>query len=776
MKRRYLLVPGAIVLVLIILTVAVMFFIWDSVSYDGTITTEVRSTVRIQRDTSGIPHIRSDNLTDAYYAMGFVHAQDRIMSMELLRLLAQGRYCEYTEDDKLLMDRLLRSLNFSEKGSTLFEKLDEVSREYLESYTEGINYFKRKRLNELLLTSTIPDDLWSPSEVLSIMLFLNWSNDFLSNREILFPVFEEYKYEVLRYFLRDDRVFLYGREDMDALSFLRNVRDDLIKILGPFGTMDRGLAFAIPSSLTQDDVPVLSFNLEHSMNVYPSWYPLAITADNRKIQGYTYAGLPFFYAGTTDNYSYVILSLMVDTQFFFRERIRKVEDKYQYYDNGRWQDFTTRLDIFKKGREDDKSNRRIFTQYYTDNSSVIYGVTDSGMLSEAVTMHFASPEAAAITALLDIPYSNSAAMAMEKLRGSGNMPSVAVFQDEKGSYAVFSGKVPAATGINQVILDTRYSYLSGRYIDLYMKEYTSSQIVIAGSGYVKSFPYQFRQAAVQQAGSQYERLERLLDELQHGAPKEIEKILSDTGSSMAKKYVPLYMSFLEKMPVISAKLSRLYFNDWNYRMDTDSVAASIYHSISSQLVYEIFKDEMPDFARDLQVYFPLVEDDFYRMLDEDQAGFFDDTGTIRRIETRDMIFDRSFLHSLRFMNESLGPYMEKWEWGSFHYTSMRIPLIGSDFSLYRKFFDTDPKGLQGSGNTILKSGVNYNADMTVADTTVVSSYIWNGVTHHTMRMGMSLNPFSKYYNLLNNSVSYGQWHDTGRSRDFVNEFILTPSN
>ena len=236
------------------------------------------------------------------------------------------------------------------------------------------------------------------------------------------------------------------------------------------------------------------------------------------------------------------------------------------------------------------------------------------------------------------------------------------------------------------------------------------------------------------------------------------------------------MSFLEKMPVTCAKLSLLYFNDWNYRMDTDSVAASIYHSISSQLVYEIFKDEMPDFARDLQVYFPLVEDDFYRMLDEDQAGFFDDTGTIRRIETRDMIFDRSFLHSLRFMNESLGPYMEKWEWGSFHYTSMRIPLIGSDFSLYRKFFDTDPKGLQGSGNTILKSGVNYNADMTVADTTVVSSYIWNGVTHHTMRMGMSLNPFSKYYNLLNNSVSYGQWHDTGRSRDFVNEFILTPSN
>jgi len=773
-KRRYLVIPGAIVLVLAVLAVIWMVLIRTPASYDGTITMEVRSTVRIQRDASGIPHIRSDNLPDAYFAMGFVHAQDRIMSMELLRILFRGRYCEYAESDKLHMDRLLRSLNFSEKAAILLEKLDQTSREYLETYTEGINSFKKKGLNELPGTSAIPHDPWSPADVLSIMLFIDWSNSFLSNREILFPVPEEYEYDVSRYFLQNDRVFVYGREDVDAVAHLREVRDCLVDILGPLGTGCRGLGFAIPPSLAQDNVPVLSFNLDHSMDIYPAWYPLAITAGGRKLQGYTYAGLPFFYAATTGNYSYLLFSLAVDTQFFFRERIRKREDKYQYFAKGMWNDFSTRMEIFKKGKEDDESKSRVVTQYYADEFPVIYGVTDSGMLSTAVTMHSASPEASAIAALLDISHAGSAKEAVGKIRGSGLMPSVLVFQDETGTFTVFSGKVPFAKGRNRVVLDSRYSYLSNRYLDLYTEGFTSSQVVIAGSGHVESFPYQFRQAAVQQAGSRYERLGALLEEIKHGVPKEIESVLSDTGSSVAKKYLPVYMTLLEKMPVTSARLSRLYFNDWDYRMDEGSVAASIYHAVSSQLPGEIFRDEMPGFARDIQIYFPLVEDDFYRMLEEERAGFFDDTGTTRRIETRDMIFDRSFLRSLRFLNESLGPYMEKWEWGSLHQAGTRIPLMKSGFSLYGNLFNTEPTGLHGSDNTVLKSSVRYTSAMSVADTTVVSSYIWNGIIHHAMRTGVSLNPFSEYYDLLDNSVTYSQWHYTDKSSEYSNELILKP--
>jgi len=773
-KRRYLVIPGAVLLVIIILAIVGIIFIWDSASYEGTISADVSAPVKIQRDGSGIPYIRANSLRDAYYALGFVHSQDRIMSMEMLRLLARGRYCEYTAEDKIYMDRVLRSLRLPDKAAAIIEKLDAQSREYLEAYAGGINHFKDKKLNELVISGTVPDDTWTSSDIVSLMLFLEWSNSFLSNREILFPVRGEFRSEMSRSFFLNGQLFVYNREDIDAVTYLRKVRDSLREILGPFGVGRRGLAFAIPASLTQDKVPVLAFNYEHTMKLYPSWYPVLVEVADQRIQGYTYAGMPFFYSGVNSEFSYVSFSLAVDTQFFSRERIRKIDDKYQYLKNSRWHDFLSRLDIIKKGKDADEANTTLFQQFSTDQGPVVCGYTDKGMLSEAVVLNALYPDAASISALFEIPFAGSTGEAMKAIRGSGMMPSVFLFQNDDGNYTVHTGKVFLSGGSKDVILDSAISYFAGRYRDFYISSFTSLGRVVTGSDYVQSFPYQFRQSAVVHAGRQFNRMETLLDTMQHGVPEEIEAILLDNSSNVAQKYVPFYLSRLEKMPVTSARLSRLYFNDWDYRMDKGSVAATIYHSISSQLVKEIFSDEMPVFANDLQSCFYLVEDDFFRMLEDERAVFFDDTNTLRKIETRDMIFDRAFLHSLRDMNESLGPYMDKWNWGKLHYASMEIPLVGKDSSLYPYFFHGDPVELHGSDNTIMKGGTKYTASMIVSDATVVSSYIWNGITHHALRTGMSLNPFSSHYELLKEVLEFGQWHDTGKNNVFENELVLNP--
>ncbi|MFW5771563.1 MAG: penicillin acylase family protein, partial [Spirochaetota bacterium] len=723
-KRKYLVIPGAVLVVIVILAIIGLMFIWDSASYEGTIVADVGYPVNIQRDDSGIPHIRAKNLRDAYYALGFVHAQDRILSMEILRLFSRGRYCEYTAEDKIFMDRVLRSLRLSDKAVALIEKLDTQSSDYLDAYAGGINYFKTKKLNELVTTNTIPDDTWTSSDVISIMLFLEWSNSFLSNREILFPVIDEFRSEMSRSLLQNDQLFVYGKEDVDAVTFLRKVRDSLRESLGPFGFGKRGLAFAIPSSLTQDNVPVLAFNYEHPVKLYPAWYPVLLEVEDQRIHGYTYAGMPFFYTGVTGNFSYASFSLTVDTQFFSRERIRKVDDTYQYLKNGRWHDFLSRMDVIRKGKDGDEANATIFQQFSNEQGPVICGYTDKGMLSEAVILNALYPEAASISALFEIPFAGSAGEAMKAIRGSEMMPSVFLFQDDDGNYTVHTGKVPLSGGSKDVILDASSSYLAGRYRDFYISGFTSLGIVVTGSDYVQSFPYQFRQAGVAHSGRQFNRMETLLDTLQHGVPEEIEAILLDNGSSVAQKYVPFYLSRLEKMPVTSARLSRLYFNNWDYRMDKDSVAATIYHNINSQLVKEIFSDEMPEFSEDIQSCFFLVEHGFYRMLEDDRTVFFDDISTLRKIETRDMIFDRAFLHSLRVMNESLGPYMDNWNWGRLHHASMEVPLVGKDSSLYSHLFNGDPVGLHGSDNTIMKGGAKYTAAMNVSDATVVFSYIW----------------------------------------------------
>ncbi len=50
--------------------------------------------VDVVRDSYGIPHISAASLDDAIYALGFVHAQDRLWQMEVGRRTAAGRLAE----------------------------------------------------------------------------------------------------------------------------------------------------------------------------------------------------------------------------------------------------------------------------------------------------------------------------------------------------------------------------------------------------------------------------------------------------------------------------------------------------------------------------------------------------------------------------------------------------------------------------------------------------------------------------------------------------------
>ncbi|POZ99592.1 penicillin acylase family protein, partial [Pseudomonas sp. MWU12-2312b] len=50
----------------------------------------LQGSVTVRYDERGVPHIRAENETDLYRALGYVHAQDRLFQMEILRRLARG--------------------------------------------------------------------------------------------------------------------------------------------------------------------------------------------------------------------------------------------------------------------------------------------------------------------------------------------------------------------------------------------------------------------------------------------------------------------------------------------------------------------------------------------------------------------------------------------------------------------------------------------------------------------------------------------------------------
>ena len=54
----------------------------------------VREEITIVRDARAVPHVFANTENDAYFGLGFVHAQDRLWQMHLLRRLARGRVAE----------------------------------------------------------------------------------------------------------------------------------------------------------------------------------------------------------------------------------------------------------------------------------------------------------------------------------------------------------------------------------------------------------------------------------------------------------------------------------------------------------------------------------------------------------------------------------------------------------------------------------------------------------------------------------------------------------
>src|SRR5262245_11856269 len=123
--------------VLLVGLIATFFFLRSLVkkSYpqtDGSITlTVLHQPVDVVRDSYGIPHIRASDEHDLMVAAGFVHAQDRLWQMDLMRRAGEGRLSEVLGEPTAQVDRLFRTINLAGTASAIIEHLHPESRQLL---------------------------------------------------------------------------------------------------------------------------------------------------------------------------------------------------------------------------------------------------------------------------------------------------------------------------------------------------------------------------------------------------------------------------------------------------------------------------------------------------------------------------------------------------------------------------------------------------------------------------------------------------------------------
>lgn len=136
---------GALVvsgIVLVSLIAGVLYLRASLPRVTGTLTLAgLQGEVSVFRDQYGVAHIEASSEQDAYFALGFVHAQERLWQMEFQRRVGAGRLAEVVGEGALETDRFLRTLGVYRAAEASLPFITEASRQMLQSYVAGINAF-----------------------------------------------------------------------------------------------------------------------------------------------------------------------------------------------------------------------------------------------------------------------------------------------------------------------------------------------------------------------------------------------------------------------------------------------------------------------------------------------------------------------------------------------------------------------------------------------------------------------------------------------------------
>lgn len=151
---------------------------------DGTLAVAgLEAPLEIVRDVRGIPHVRAASERDAYFGLGFAHAQDRLAQMSWLLRAARGRTAEAVGRVGLEADRWSRTLGFGPLADAQAARLDPAARARIDAYTAGVNaWVARIAAGEApapvaMARLGVAPEPWSAADCLAVAKALAWGLD-----------------------------------------------------------------------------------------------------------------------------------------------------------------------------------------------------------------------------------------------------------------------------------------------------------------------------------------------------------------------------------------------------------------------------------------------------------------------------------------------------------------------------------------------------------------------------------------------------------------------
>jgi len=272
--------------------------------------------VTVLLDSLAVPHVLAASDADAYTALGYLHARDRLFQMELLRHAALGRLSELFGARTIDADRDLRALEMGPIARARAGSMSAESRAAAEAYARGVNAWIAggARALELRILGHAPEP-WLLEHSLAIGVLQAWDLHFGGDELDLAGVAARLGAEKAR----------------ELVPTFSDTMPTIVKWGTGKGEGGRGRDDALPptasnswviaGSRTASGKPILA-NDPHLVLRAPSlWYLAGLHAPGLDVVGASIPGVPAIVLGHTARVAWGFTNAMVDDADYVLEEL-----------------------------------------------------------------------------------------------------------------------------------------------------------------------------------------------------------------------------------------------------------------------------------------------------------------------------------------------------------------------------------------------------------------------------------------------------------------------
>ncbi len=682
--------------------------------------TSLQDSVKVIFDEYGIPHIYAQSEPDAYRALGYLHAQERLFQMEMIRRVASGRLAEILGKDLVETDKLFRTLGMNqiaEKSAQAFFSTNSLPyQQAANAYLDGINQFVETGKTPIEFSILgIPKTKFAPKDCYLVSGFMafGFAQAFRTD-PLITKIYEKlgqnYYNDLL---VHSDSTILkipvMQKEQPDsatkAAKTVKNVLNPTLFLGEKFAEIssskaDRMTELAALTTQITDNLPVPLFhgsngwvisgaksksgkpllsNDAHIGYSQPAvWFEAHLEYGNSRFYGNHLAGLPFAVIGHNDVSGWGLTMFENDDADFFREKVNP-QNPNQVWEIDHWADLKIREEVIKvKDGAEVRLQVRESKHGAIINDVLLKDAQEINNAPVAVWWSFTQQPNTILQSVYKLMHSRTLNDAQE---GASmiDAPGVNVmYANQQGDIAWWAAaKIPKRPSqVNSMLF---LDGASGKDDPQGNYNFTENpQNINPSKDYVYSANNQpdtvngVLYSGYYLTDDRARRIEQLLESRKEKWDMDaLQKMVMDATSATAKDHLKLMLSIMENQ-VAHPALDTL--KKWDGDHQLNDIAPTIYYKFLYFITEGIFLDELgeKDFGTLQQTHLLLYT--LPKLLNNENSVWWDNLTSKDTKETRKEILVQAFQKTIENLETQLGKDMDDWRWRKVHILEHKHPL------------------------------------------------------------------------------------------------------